>query len=34
MKRRQLFEFNEAVWLPAVMRAWVTDYLCTLTQLL
>lgn len=33
MKRRQLFEFNEAAWLPASWRSLVTDYLRTLTDL-
>lgn len=34
MKRRQLFEFNEAAWLPAGLRAMITDFLRTLIELL
>src|SRR5699024_10659752 len=32
MKRRQLFEFNDAVWVPAICKALVTDYLAALTE--
>lgn len=31
MKRRHLFEFNEAAWLPPVLRALVTGYLSALS---
>lgn len=34
MKRRHVFEFNEAAWLPAAGRALVTDYLRTLSNLI
>ncbi|MCC5865861.1 MAG: hypothetical protein JJU31_12125 [Wenzhouxiangella sp.] len=33
MRRLQLFEFNEAVWLPATLRALITDYLVCLTRM-
>lgn len=34
MKRRHLFELNDANWLPRALRAWVTDYLYILIALL
>lgn len=33
MKRRHWFEFNEALWAPAWLKALVTDYLSALTEL-
>lgn len=33
MRRRHLFELNEAAWWPASLRALVTDYLRTLIEL-
>lgn len=33
MKRRSLFEFNEADWAPSWLKVLVTDYLSTLTDL-
>ncbi len=32
MRRFQLFEFNEAAWLPACLRALITDYLVCLCR--
>lgn len=33
MKRRQWFELNEAAWMPASLRALITDYLRALIEL-